>query len=77
VHLIGNVREWTSTPWHVQSDISDAPWLAPRPGQIVVKGSSCQQPCNALTCEASSRCSFYGDERHVDLGFRCAKSDPP
>jgi formylglycine-generating enzyme required for sulfatase activity len=75
LHLCGNVREWTSTPWHVHDDGRAAEWLLPRIGQVVVRGSSYRQGANRVACDASARAPFYRDEGGSDVGFRCAKSD--
>lgn len=68
-NMVGNVWEWTSTPW-VPSHPNAAPVT---PDNMVKKGGSFL--CNKATCNrfrTSARMMFTKDSAATNVGFRCA-----
>jgi formylglycine-generating enzyme required for sulfatase activity len=76
--LIGNVWEWTATPWE-KPDLVGATWdgiAAHAPARLIMEGGSYQTTISGLGTEdrpIDASVSF----RTADLGFRCVEGGAP
>eukprot|EP00812_Abedinium_dasypus_P005247 NODE_1657_length_1091_cov_316.439189.p1 GENE.NODE_1657_length_1091_cov_316.439189~~NODE_1657_length_1091_cov_316.439189.p1 ORF type:complete len:329 (+),score=92.03 NODE_1657_length_1091_cov_316.439189:3-989(+) len=73
-NMVGNVWEWTSTPWLR----SDPRMPEPEPNSFVKKGGSFL--CNVRVCNRyrnSARMVFTADSAASNVGFRCAYPGKP
>lgn len=72
-NMVGNVWEWTSTPWRFADPRMDAE----APNNFVKKGGSylCNHAvCNRFRC--SARTMITADSAASNIGFRCAYDTP-